>query len=68
LVFSLLIILGGIATNFSNKRIPDIEKTKPKQIRWSNLWLFIFIFVVAGFFSELSRKQEWENRKAFNLF
>jgi len=67
-VFPLLIILGGIATNFSNKRIPDIEKTKPKQIRWSNLWLFIFIFVVAGFFSELSRKQEWENRKAFNLF
>jgi len=67
-VFPLLIILGGIATNFSNKRIPDIEKTKSKQIRWSNLWLFIFIFVVAGFFSELSRKQEWENRKAFNLF
>ena len=67
-VFPLLIILGGIATNFSNKRIPDIEKTKPKQIRWSNLCLFIFIFVVAGFFSELSRKQEWENRKAFNLF
>ena len=32
------------------------------------MWLFIFIFIVAGFFSELSRKQEWENRKAFNLF
>jgi len=67
-VFPLLIILGGIATNFSNKRIPDIERTRPRQIHWSNLWLFIFIFVVAGFFSELSRKQEWENRKAFNLF
>jgi len=67
-VFPLLIILGGIATNFSNKRIPDIEKLRPKQIRWSSLWLFIFIFIVAGFFSELSRKQEWENRKAFNLF
>jgi len=67
-VFPLLIIVGGIATNFSNKRIPNIEKTRPKQIRWSNLFLFIFIFIVAGFFSELSRKQEWENRKSFNLF
>ena len=67
-VFPLLIVLGGIVTNFSNKRIPDEKKIKPKQIRWSNLWLFVFIFIVAGLLSELSRKQEWENRKAFNLF
>ena len=67
-VFPLLIVLGGFATNFSNKRIPDINKVRPKQVRWSNLLLFVFIFILAGSLSELSRKQEWENRKAFNLF
>jgi len=67
-VFPLLIVLGGIVTNFSNKRIPNIENVRSKQIRWSNLWLFVFIFIIAGFLSELSRKQEWEDRKAFNLF
>ena len=67
-VFPLLIVLGGIVTNFSNKRIPDIKKVRSKQVRWSNLLLFVFIFILAGSLSELSRKQEWENRKAFNLF
>ena len=67
-VFPLLIVLGGFATNFSNKRIPDINKVRSKQVRWSNLLLFVFIFILAGSLSELSRKQEWENRKAFNLF
>jgi len=67
-VFPLLIVLGGIVTNFSNKRIPNIENVRSKQIRWSNLWLFVFIFIIAGFLSELSRKQEWEDRKAYNLF
>lgn len=67
-VFPLLIVLGGIVTNFSNKRIPNIENVRSKQIRWSNLWLFVFIFIIAGFLSELSRKQEWQDRKAFNLF
>ncbi len=67
-IFPALIVVGGVVTNFSSIRIPEKEKIKPKQIRWSNLWLFIFIFLVAGFLSEMSRKQEWENRKAFNLF
>ena len=67
-VFPLLIVLGGLVTNFSNKRIPDINKVRSKQVRWSNLLLFVFIFILAGSLSELSRKQEWENRKAFNLF
>ena len=41
---------------------------KSKNIRWYNLWLFISIFLIAGLLSEMSRKQEWDNRKAFNLF
>ena len=67
-VFPLLIVLGGIVTNFSSKRIPDIEKIKPRQIKWRNIWLFIFVFILAGFVSETARKQDWPNRKAFNLF
>lgn len=63
-----LIISGGIATNFSSKRIPSKEVIKPRQIRWTNIWLFVLIFVVAGFLSETARKQNWENKKPYNLF
>lgn len=64
----ILIVLGGMITNFSNKRIPEKEVIKPRQIRWRNIWLFVFIFAIAGILSETARKQEWENRKSFNLF
>jgi chromate transporter len=67
-VFPGLIIAGGIATNFSSKRIPQKEVIKPKQVRWTNIWLFGLIFLVAAFLSEAARKQNWENRKTYNLF
>lgn len=67
-IFPGLIILGGIITNFSNKRIPQKEPMQRKKIKWQNLWLFVFIFLLAGLLSELARKQQWQNRKAFNLF
>jgi len=67
-VFPILIVCGGIATNFSSRRIPEREVVRPRQIRWTNIWLFVLIFVIAGVFSEVARKQQWENRKAFNLF
>jgi chromate transporter len=67
-VFPALIIAGGIATNFSSKRIPQKEVIKPKQVRWTNIWLFGLIFLVAAFLSEAARKQNWENRKPYNLF
>lgn len=67
-VFPLLIVAGGIATNFSSKRIPEKEVVKPKQIRWTNIWLFVLIFGIAGILSETARKQQWPNRKAYNLF
>ena len=63
-----LIICGGIATNFSSRRIPTKEVIKPRQIRWTNIWLFVLIFVVAGFLSETARKQNWKNKKPYNLF
>ncbi len=67
-VIPVLIILGGIATNFSSKRIPEKEVIKPRQIRWTNIWLFVLIFVIAGILSETARKQNWENKKPYNLF
>ena len=67
-VFPLLIIAGGVVTNFSDKRIPEKEVVKPKQIRWTNIWLFVLIFIIAGALSETARKQQWSNRKAYNLF
>ena len=66
-VFPLILITAGIATNFSRKRIPQKE-TPPKNVRWSNIWLFLLVFVVAGYLSETARKENWENRRAFNLF
>ncbi len=67
-VIPILIFLGGIVTNFSNKRFPEQEKIKPKQIRWTNIWVFVLVFIVAGLLSETARKQDWKERKAFNLF
>jgi chromate transporter len=67
-IFPVLIILGGTATNFSNKRIPEKENVRPRQIKWTNIWLFIFIFIAAGYFSETARKQNWVEKKQFNLF
>ena len=67
-IFPILIVLGGVTTNFSSKRIPLKETIRPRQIRWTNIWLFVLLFVIAGLLSETARKQHWENRKAFNLF
>jgi chromate transporter len=66
-VFPLLIVLGGISTNLSKKRIPQIER-KPRKIKWWNIWLFAIIFIVAGFVSSKAKKNDWPNRKPINLF
>ncbi|MGX5819926.1 chromate efflux transporter [Chitinophaga lutea] len=65
--FPALIILGGIISNFSDKRIPDTMEPR-KKIQWGNLWLFALIFVAAGFMSELARSNNWITRRPFNLF
>ncbi len=67
-VFPILIVVGGIVTNFSSKRIKEREVIKPKQIKWTNIWVFVLLFVLAGLFSERARKQDWPDRKAYNLF
>jgi chromate transporter len=66
-VIPALIIVGGIVTNISLKRIPQTEQ-KPKKIKWWNFWLFGIIFIVAGIISERARISDWPNRKPINLF
>lgn len=66
-IFPLLIILGGISTNLSRKRIPQVEQ-KPRKIKWWNFWLFGIIFITAGFFSERAKNNDWPNRTPINLF
>ncbi len=66
-VFPCLILVGGLISNFSNKRIPNFTE-KPRPINWGNLWLFLVIFLVAGVLSEAARINSWEMRKPVNLF
>ncbi len=66
-VFPALIIAAGIATNFSDKRIPQ-KGVPPKKIKWGNMLIFAAIFGLAGYFSETASSENWPNRKAINLF
>jgi chromate transporter len=66
-IFPAVIILGGITTNLSRKRIPQIEQ-KPKKIKWWNFWLFGIIFIAAGILSAIAKNDNWPNRKPINLF
>lgn len=67
LIFPVLLVLAGLISNFSNKRIPTVHE-KPKKINWVNLWLFFLIFIIAGIVSETARTHDWEHRRIFNLF
>ncbi|MFI5132365.1 MAG: chromate transporter [Chitinophagales bacterium] len=66
-IFPVLIILGGVATNISRKRIPQVEE-KPRKIKWWNFWLFGIIFIAAGIASAIAKENDWPNRKPINLF
>ncbi len=66
-IFPAIIIVSGIATNFSSKRIQQ-KGLPPKKIKWGNLLIFFGVLIVAGILSETARKEEWKNRAPFNLF
>lgn len=66
-IFPLLIVLGGVTTNLSRKRIPQTEQ-KPRKIKWWNIWLFAIIFIGAGLLSSKAKKYNWPERKPINLF
>ena len=62
-----IIIVAGIATNFSKKRIPN-DGAAPKAIKWSSLIIFISLCLTAGILSEQSTRNNWKYQKVFNLF
>jgi chromate transporter len=66
-IFPIVIVLGGLITNISSKRIPQTEVIT-RKIKWANIWLFAFIFILAGVSSELARKNSWPHRRPINLF
>lgn len=66
-IFPAVIVAAGIATNFSDRRIPQ-KGTPPKKIKWGNMIIFLVLFGTAGYISETATRNNWENRKAFNLF
>lgn len=66
-IFPVLLLLAGVISNFSNKRIPD-AKEKPKPIKWMNLWIFVAIFIAAGILSELARVFNFPHARLFNMF
>lgn len=65
-VFPVVIVLSGIATNFSKKRIPEID-TKLKPIKWGNLIIFFALFIVLGYLSETASKNNWKQKKLLNI-
>lgn len=66
-IFPTLIVTAGIATNFSDKRIPK-QEILHKRIGWGNILIFFTLFALAGYFSETASRQNWEQRKPINLF
>ncbi|WP_216368546.1 chromate efflux transporter [Limnovirga soli] len=66
-VFPAVILAAGIATNFSDKRIPQ-KGVPPKKIKWGNIVIFFTLFLIAGTLSEKARKEDWPNRAPYNLF
>lgn len=66
-ILPILLVAGGVVTNLSSRRIPQVEVLQ-KKIKWGNIWLFAIIFILAGASSELARKNNWPNRRPLNLF
>jgi len=60
-IFPIVIVAGGIITNFS-----EIKGVKPvpvpyRPIKWGNIVIFFSIFLMSGIFSGTSKKQDLHN-------
>ncbi|HSF46068.1 MAG TPA: chromate transporter, partial [Chitinophagaceae bacterium] len=67
-IFPIVIILGGMVTSFTGRETGEEHRVQYRPVKWGNLLIFFSIFLISGILSEVSRKQEWPNRKTFNLF
>lgn len=66
-IIPILFLTGGIVTNFSKKRFPSKSVNSKISFKWKYLILFFTIFIVLGSLSEISRKQQWSEKKLLNL-
>ncbi len=66
-VFPAVLLVSGILSNFSSKRIPS-NAAPARRINWNNLWLFALLFLLAGALSEAARVGGWPHARLFNLF
>ena len=62
-----VILIAGMATNFSQKRIPN-DGAAPKTVNWGALFIFIFLFLAVGILSEEATRKNWEQHKVINVF
>jgi len=67
-IFPIVIILSGWASAILTREKGTVAKIEYRPIKWGNIVIFLSIFLISGVLSEVSRKQEWESRKSFNLF
>ena len=67
-IFPIVIILGGAVSAMAGREMEDQGKIPYRPIKWGNMLIFVAIFLISGILSEVSRKEEWKGRKAFNLF
>lgn len=67
-IFPIVIIMGGLISSIVTRERSDQHQVEYRPIKWGNIVIFLSIFLVTGVLSEISRKQEWENRRSFNLF
>lgn len=67
-IFPIVILLGGVVSSFTDREQKTGSEELHRPVRWGNLLIFFSIFIIGGVLSEVSRKQEWPNRRAFNLF
>lgn len=56
-VFPLLLIVGGVVTNFSKKRIPEMHYT-PRRVSYRYLIIFFGLFIGLGILSEYARVKQ----------
>jgi chromate transporter len=68
-IFPIVLISSGLlSVLFTRSEEESVLHIKRKRLRWLNFVLFSMLFIGSAILSETARKQEWENRKAFNLF
>jgi chromate transporter len=66
-VFPIVLLCGGVI-GFSSKPVASLKQNISMRLRFFPIILFASLFLLAGFFSETARKQNWENRTPYNVF